>query len=46
MFALFVMDIDRRAVLGPIAVATGASFNSRAEEHNLTCLPNNRVEIL
>ncbi|PWI65024.1 hypothetical protein PCL_07436 [Purpureocillium lilacinum] len=43
-----LFDLDRRAVLGRLEdeVAKGASFDSRAEEHNPTCLPNTRVEIL
>ncbi|PWI65022.1 hypothetical protein PCL_07434 [Purpureocillium lilacinum] len=43
-----IFDLDRRAVLGRLEneVAKGASFDSRAEEHNPTCLPNTRVEIL
>ncbi|OAQ60074.1 vegetative incompatibility protein HET-E-1 [Purpureocillium lilacinum] len=43
-----LFDLDRRAVLGRLEndVAKGASFDSRAEEHNSTCLPNTRVEIL
>lgn len=43
-----LFDLDRRAVLGRLEneVAKGASFDSRSEEHNPTCLPNTRVEIL
>jgi hypothetical protein len=33
-------------MLDRLPVAEGASFDSRAEEHNTTCLPNTRVELL
>lgn len=40
--------LDRRTVLARLEneVAKGASFDSHAEEHNRTCLPNTRVELL
>ncbi|KND90066.1 Vegetative incompatibility protein HET-E-1 [Tolypocladium ophioglossoides CBS 100239] len=43
-----LLDIDQKAVLARLEgeVAAGASFDSRAEEHNPTCLPNTRVELL
>ncbi|GJN86817.1 hypothetical protein PLIIFM63780_010399 [Purpureocillium lilacinum] len=41
-------DLDRRAVLARLEteVAKGASFDSRAEEHHPTCLPETRVDLL
>ncbi|KAF2963124.1 hypothetical protein GQX73_g10456 [Xylaria multiplex] len=35
-----------RLVLDKLPTAMGASFDSHAEEHNPTCLPNTRVELL
>lgn len=35
-----------RSILEKIPVAPGASFDSRMEEHNPTCLPNTRVDLL
>lgn len=33
-------------VLDKLPVAEGATFDSHAEEHNPTCLPNTRIELL
>ncbi|KAH8736502.1 hypothetical protein BGZ61DRAFT_411264, partial [Ilyonectria robusta] len=41
-----LFSIDQKTVLQQLPVAEGASFDSRAEEHNPTCLPNTRVDIL
>ena len=38
--------MDRKLVLDRLPVAEGASFDSHAEEHNPTCLPTTRVELL
>ncbi|KAH6900410.1 vegetative incompatibility protein HET-E-1 [Thelonectria olida] len=39
-------NMDQTLILGKLPNATGASFDSHAEEHNPTCLPNTRVDIL
>ncbi|KAI0804240.1 hypothetical protein GGR55DRAFT_659124 [Xylaria sp. FL0064] len=49
--AIFAIDnnlasVDQKAVLGRLAEAAGAAFDSHAEEHNLTCLPDTRVDLL
>ncbi|KAK2589911.1 hypothetical protein QQS21_012410 [Conoideocrella luteorostrata] len=43
-----VLDIDQKTVLARLedGVAVGASFDSRAEEHNPLCLPDTRRELL
>ncbi|KAJ4129475.1 hypothetical protein NW765_016348 [Fusarium oxysporum] len=41
-----ILGIDQRTALDRIPIAWGASFDSHAEEHNPTCLPNTRVELL
>ncbi|RKK66079.1 hypothetical protein BFJ69_g15728, partial [Fusarium oxysporum] len=41
-----VQNIDHRTSLNQLSIAEGASFDSRAEEHNPTCLPGTRVELL
>ncbi|KAI7771119.1 hypothetical protein LZL87_013446 [Fusarium oxysporum] len=41
-----ILGIDQRTALDRIPIALGASFDSHAEEHNPTCLPNTRVELL
>ena len=38
--------MDRKIVLDRLPVAEGASFDSQAEEHNPTCLPTTRIELL
>lgn len=38
--------MDQKLVLSQLPVAEGASFDSLAQEHNRTCLPNTRVELL
>ncbi|KAL3962997.1 hypothetical protein ACCO45_004520 [Purpureocillium lilacinum] len=48
MLRNLLFELDRKIVLARLEseVATGASFDSRAEEHNPTCLPDTRVELL
>ncbi|KAK7582831.1 hypothetical protein V3481_012129 [Fusarium oxysporum f. sp. vasinfectum] len=41
-----LLDIDHKIALDMLPVAVGASFDSHAEEHNPTCLPNTREELL
>ncbi|KAL7760741.1 hypothetical protein ACKLNR_010831 [Fusarium oxysporum f. sp. zingiberi] len=41
-----IQNVDYRTALNQLPVAEGASFDSRAEEHNPTCLPGTRVELL
>ncbi|KAM0348445.1 hypothetical protein ACHAP4_010960 [Fusarium culmorum] len=41
-----LLDIDHKIALDMLPVAEGASFDSHAEEHNPTCLPNTRQELL
>ncbi|KAH7114714.1 hypothetical protein B0J13DRAFT_408670, partial [Dactylonectria estremocensis] len=41
-----LLSIDQKTVLSRLPVATGASFDSGAEEHNPTCLRDTRVELL
>ncbi|KAL5598574.1 uncharacterized protein BROUX77_006408 [Berkeleyomyces rouxiae] len=38
--------LDHKNVLSTLPMATGASFNSYEEQHNPTCLPDTRVELL
>lgn len=38
--------MDQNLVPSQLPVAEGASFDSHAQEHNRTCLPNTRVELL
>lgn len=39
-------SLDTITSLNQLSIAEGASFDSRAEEGNETCLPNTRVELL
>ena len=39
-------DISQQLDLTKLPVATGASFNAHAEEHNARCLPNTRTDLL
>ncbi|KAK2926959.1 hypothetical protein FoTM2_012133 [Fusarium oxysporum f. sp. vasinfectum] len=39
-------SLDQKWVLSRLQIAAGASFDSQAEEHNPTCLPNTRVDLL
>lgn len=39
-------SLDTTTSLNRLSIAEGASFDSRAEEGNETCLPNTRVELL
>ncbi|KAH7186340.1 hypothetical protein DER44DRAFT_802859 [Fusarium oxysporum] len=41
-----LLDIDHKIALDTLPIAEGASFDSHAEEHNPTCLPNTREELL
>jgi hypothetical protein len=49
--AIFTIDkdlinVDQKAVLSRLPEAAGAAVDSHAEEHNPTCLPNTRVDLL
>ncbi|PCD20318.1 hypothetical protein AU210_016185 [Fusarium oxysporum f. sp. radicis-cucumerinum] len=41
-----LLNLDHKIALDTLPVAEGASFDSHAEEHNPTCLPNTREELL
>ncbi|RYP17146.1 hypothetical protein DL765_004679 [Monosporascus sp. GIB2] len=41
-----VLDMDQRIRLNKLKVAEGAAFDSYAEEHNPTCHPDTRVDLL
>ncbi|KAJ3557561.1 hypothetical protein NPX13_g9900 [Xylaria arbuscula] len=41
-----VLTIDQKAVLRTLPEAAGAAFDSHADEHNPTCLPDTRVDFL
>ncbi|KAM0187028.1 hypothetical protein ACHAPI_011346, partial [Fusarium lateritium] len=41
-----LQNIDDRTVLDQLPIAQGASFDSKAEENNPTCLPDTREELL
>ncbi|KAK7587973.1 hypothetical protein V3481_010660 [Fusarium oxysporum f. sp. vasinfectum] len=41
-----LQNVDHNIALNRLPIAEGASFDSHAEEHNPTCLPNTRVELL
>ncbi|KAH7207387.1 hypothetical protein DER44DRAFT_725310 [Fusarium oxysporum] len=41
-----IQNLDYRTALNQLPIAEGASYDSRAEEHNPTCLPGTRVELL
>ncbi|KAH7153733.1 hypothetical protein DER46DRAFT_611858 [Fusarium sp. MPI-SDFR-AT-0072] len=41
-----IQNVDHRTTLNQLHVADGASFDSHADEHNPTCLPGTRVELL
>lgn len=41
-----LLNLEQKTLLGTLPVATGASFDSRDEEHNPTCLQNTRVDLL
>ncbi|PNP73422.1 hypothetical protein FNYG_13249 [Fusarium nygamai] len=43
---VILQNVDDRTTLGQLPIAHGASFDSKAEEHNPTCLPNTREELL
>jgi hypothetical protein len=39
-------SLDQKWVLSRLHIAAGSSFDSQAEKHNPTCLPNTRVDLL
>ncbi|KLP02857.1 Uncharacterized protein LW94_3370 [Fusarium fujikuroi] len=41
-----INKIDHHITIHRLQIAEGASFDSKAEEHNPTCLPDTRVELL
>ncbi|KAL4724496.1 hypothetical protein ACLX1H_007937 [Fusarium chlamydosporum] len=41
-----LQNVDDRTTLNQLPIAHGASFDSKAEEYNPTCLPNTRTELL
>ncbi|KAM0371523.1 hypothetical protein ACHAPY_010246 [Fusarium culmorum] len=43
---VILQNVDDRTTLSQLPAAEGASFDSYAEEHNPTCLPNTREELL
>ncbi|KAL5583777.1 hypothetical protein FOVSG1_015128 [Fusarium oxysporum f. sp. vasinfectum] len=43
---VILQNVDDRTTLYQLPIAHGASFDSKAEEHNVTCLPNTRQELL
>ncbi|RKK65198.1 hypothetical protein BFJ69_g16501 [Fusarium oxysporum] len=43
---VILQNVDDRTTLSQLPAAEGASFDSHAEEHNPTCLPNTREELL
>ncbi|PNP59236.1 hypothetical protein FNYG_14987 [Fusarium nygamai] len=43
---VILQNVDDRTTLSQLPAADGASFDSRAEEHNPICLPDTREELL
>ncbi|KAJ0131533.1 Uncharacterized protein HZ326_25377 [Fusarium oxysporum f. sp. albedinis] len=43
---VILQNIDDRMTLNQLPIAYGASFDSKAEQHNPTCLPDTRQELL
>ncbi|KAF1959379.1 hypothetical protein CC80DRAFT_524019 [Byssothecium circinans] len=43
---VLMADISQQLDLTKLPIATGASFNSHADEHNARCLPNTRTDLL
>ncbi|OBS20594.1 hypothetical protein FPOA_06947 [Fusarium poae] len=43
---IILQNIDDRTILNQLPIVHGASFDSKAEEHNPTCLPDTREELL
>ncbi|KAL5598562.1 uncharacterized protein BROUX77_006396 [Berkeleyomyces rouxiae] len=41
-----LLNMHETAVLSTLPTAAGASYNSHDEQHNATCLPNTRVDLL
>ncbi|WZH50304.1 LOW QUALITY PROTEIN: Vegetative incompatibility protein HET-E-1 [Fusarium acuminatum] len=44
--SVILQNVDDRTTLNQLPIAHGASFDSKTEEHNPTCLPNTRQELL
>jgi hypothetical protein len=44
--SVILQNVDDQTTLNQLPIAHGASFDSKAEEHNPTCLPNTRQELL
>src|SRR6478735_2455317 len=45
-FSVILQNVDDRTTLNQLPLAHGASFDSKAEEHNSRCLPDTRQELL
>ncbi|KAI0406715.1 hypothetical protein F4802DRAFT_91989 [Xylaria palmicola] len=43
---MFICLLYMKPVIDKLPIAAGAAFDSHAEEHNPTCLPNTRVDLL
>ncbi|CEI70942.1 unnamed protein product [Fusarium venenatum] len=43
---VILQNVDDRMTLNQLPIAHGASFDSKVEEHNPTCLPNTHQELL
>ncbi|KAJ4016908.1 hypothetical protein NW761_015040 [Fusarium oxysporum] len=43
---VILQNVDNRTTFSQLPIAHSASFDSRAEQHNPTCLPNTRQELL
>ncbi|KAL0942293.1 Vegetative incompatibility protein HET-E-1-like protein 7 [Colletotrichum truncatum] len=41
-----LLNLEQKVILDKLPIAPNASFDSHAEEHNATCLPATRVELL
>lgn len=41
-----MLDIHQKELLLRLPIASGAAFDSHAQDHNRTCLPNTRVNLL
>ncbi|KAJ0129325.1 hypothetical protein HZ326_27577 [Fusarium oxysporum f. sp. albedinis] len=44
--SIILQNVDDRTTLHQLPIAHGASFDSKAEEHNPICLPDTREELL
>jgi len=45
-FSGILQNVNDRTTLNQLPIAHGASFDSKAEQHNPTCLPDTREELL